>query len=213
MTKHLAKGLLLAVFFLSFSISPIGASGEQPETMGAKLVAPVEGALKYPFTKDESIRCGRWRKGSQDYPYFGAPRDRNRRRHAGVDLYPVGGAGSPVRAVADGTIIKIAPFYTRANGEVTYAVLVDHHDFVANYAELLKPDIKASAPVRQGEVLGRVSGTKQLHFEMYTRGTKDWSKWYGERPANLIDPTDLLKMLLMGQASAEGQAPLSRPSP
>ncbi len=32
--------------------------------------------------------------------------------HAGVDLYPEGGAGSSVKAMADGSIIKIAPFYT-----------------------------------------------------------------------------------------------------
>jgi murein DD-endopeptidase MepM/ murein hydrolase activator NlpD len=159
-----------------------------------ELGAPLEGKPEYPFTKNESINCGRWERNSQDFPYFGAPRG-NARKHAGVDIYPQGGAGSPVISLADGVIIKIAPFYTRANGEVTYGVLVDHADFVANYAELEKPDTTVSTVIKQGEIIGRVSGTRQLHFELYAKGTKDWLRWYGKQPEDLMDPTEIILKL------------------
>ncbi len=174
------------------SVSSPSAAVERLQISATGLVAPLESVPKYPFTEEESIRSGRWRKNSQDYPYFGAPRNRNTRFHAGVDIYPQGGAGSAVRALADGTVIKIAAFYTRANGEVTYGVLVDHGAFVANYAELMKPDMEVAARIRQGQVLGRIGGTKQLHLELYAKGTKDWSRWRGKRPENLLDPTDIL---------------------
>ena len=91
------------------------------------ITPPFDGPFKYPFTKKGSVECGRWRSGSQDYPYFGAPRDGNARKHAGIDLYPAGGEGTPVRSMRDGRVVRIAPFYTRRNGEITYAVLVDHN--------------------------------------------------------------------------------------
>jgi len=188
------------------SVASPSAAAERLQVSATGLVAPLESAPKYPFTKDGSIRSGRWRKDSQDYPYFGAPRDRNTRHHAGVDMYPHGGAGSTVRALADGTVIKVAPFYTRANGEVTYGVLVDHGDFVANYAELRKPDIQVAADIRQGQVLGRIGGTQQLHFELYAQGTTDWSRWRGRRPDNLLNPTDLLLTVFDRQA-AQGRRP------
>lgn len=168
------------------------AASEQSNASMTELVVPIEGKAKYPFSKNESISCGQWVKSSQDYPYFGAPRDHDRRRHAGVDVYPEGGSGSSVKALADGIIIKIAPFYTRANGEVTYGVLVDHAEFVGNYAELNKPDIKVMTTVKQGQIIGTISGTKQLHFELYTKGTKDWLRWYGKKPDDLMDPTEML---------------------
>ena len=166
----------------------------QPQTTAPPaLIAPVEGKPLYPFTKDASISCGHWESGSQDYPYFGAPRDGNTRTHAAIDIYPPGGEGATVKAMKDGTVIKVAPFYTRANGEVTYGVLIDHGDFVANYAELKPPSVGVGAAVKQGQVIGSVSGTLQLHFEKYEPGTKDWTHgWYGTRPANLLDPTQMM---------------------
>lgn len=91
------------------------------------ITPPFDGPLKYPFTKKSSMECGRWRSGSQDYPYFGAPRDGNARKHAGIDLYPFNGEDTPVRSMLDGTVVKVATFYKRRNGEITYAVLVDHN--------------------------------------------------------------------------------------
>lgn len=191
--------LFLTCFGICLCMSPLSASAEQFKISIAELVAPFETRPKYPLNKNESIKCGQWRKNSQDYPYFGAPRENKKRNHAGVDIYPQGGAGSPVKALSDGIIIKIAPFYTRASGEVTYGVLVDHAGFVVNYAELEKPGSTVSTVVKKGEIIGRISGTRQLHFELYAKGTKDWVRWYGKQPDNLIDPTEMLIKLFNKQ--------------
>ena len=155
------------------------------------IACPLDGTPLYPFTRDASVACGHWPPGSTDYPYFGAPRN-GTRLHAGVDIYPSAGAGSPVYAIADGTIIRIEPFYTRANGEVTYAMLIDHGDYVANYGEVQPPALKPGDRVSKGVVIGRVSGTVQLHFELYSPGTTNWVWWYGAKPANLLDPAPMM---------------------
>lgn len=162
----------------------------------SRLCAPVDGPPLYPFTREESIACGHWPSGSTDYPYFGAPRN-GTRLHAGIDIYPPSGEGSPVAALKAGTVMKAGLFYTRYTGEETFAVLVDHGDFVANYAELrpLESWVQPGAPVERGQLIGYVSGTVQLHFEMYTPGTTSWLSWYGPQPANLIDPTDAILRL------------------
>lgn len=166
---------------------------QAPEEVAPELVPPLDGPPLYPFTKDPSIACGQWPAGSQDYPYFGAARDNNSRIHAGIDVYPPAGEGAPTKAMKDGTVLKVAPFYTRYTGEVTYGVLVDHGDFVANYAELQPPTIKAGDGVKQGDLLGYIGGTRQLHFEKYTPGTTDWiSGWYGKKPVNLLDATGMM---------------------
>jgi hypothetical protein len=166
------------------------------EGTNRRLCAPVPGPPLYPLTKDGSIACGHWSAGSTDYPYFGAPRN-GTRLHAGVDIYPPGGEGTPVRAVKPGTVVTTGTFYTRANGEQTYAILVDHGDFVADYGEVKKPEswVVPGATVERGQVIGYVSGTVQLHFEMYAPGTTSWLQWYGPQPANLIDPTSYMLML------------------
>ena len=160
-----------------------------------EIAAPFDGALKYPFTKRYSQKCGHWRSGSQDYPYFGAPRNGNARRHAGIDLYPVRGAGTPIKAIQDGKVIRIGPFYQRRDGEVTYALLIDHKEYVANYAELRKPILETGAVVRKKQTIGFLSGTEHLHFELYTPGTEGWAHWHGKIPPNLIDPTGICNRL------------------
>lgn len=188
------EGLLTCLLFLLPHIFPVAAGAAPLNT--AELVSPVEGALTYPFTKDASIRCGRWKVNSQDYPYFGAPRNRNARKHAGIDIYPAQGEGAPVKAMKAGKVINAALFYTRANGEKTYGILIDHGDFVANYAELKKPDIRVGRVIEQGQTIGRISGTGQLHLELYAAGTTDWLRWYGDRPPNLLDPTSVVMSVL-----------------
>lgn len=172
-----------------------GTRSEEPWLAG--LIAPVEGQPVYPFTAEESIACRHWPSGSLDYPYFGAPRN-GTRLHAGIDIYPAGGDGAPVRAMKDGTVIMVAAFYTRYTGEVTYGVLVDHGDFVANYAELRPPGVVAGSVLSRGDIVGLVSGTRQLHFEMYTPGTTSWHSWYGTQAADLIDPTAMMLKVFAG---------------
>lgn len=171
-----------------------GAQATVASTAAPALIQPMDGAPKYPFTKDASIACGHWPQGSLDYPYFGAPRERTR-IHAGIDIYPPAGVGTPVKAMKAGKVIKVEVFYTRATGEQTYGVLINHGDFVANYAELQPPSVKVGDAVGQGTLLGGISGTQQLHFEMYTPGTTNWLQWYGAQPANLLDPTAMMLQL------------------
>ncbi len=158
------------------------------ETAYGVMCPPTEGAPIYPFTEAEAIACGKWATEPMDYPYFGAPRESGR-THAGVDIYPAAGEGAPVRAMKDGTVLKVEIFFVRYTGEQTYAVLIDHGDLVANYAELRTPDLRPGDRVGGGSLIGYLSSTRQLHFEMYTPGTTSWMPWYGEKPANLIDPT------------------------
>jgi len=195
-TVHL-EGLQAKQEPLSDDSAPVDSSPDPaPQPVKPDLIAPMNGQPLYPFTRDESISCGHWPSGSQDYPYFGAPRDSNTRTHAGVDIYPPEGVGAPVKAMKDGTVLKVAPFYTRYTGEVTYALLVDHGDFVANYAELQPPSLQKGSVVKQGDILGNISGTVQLHFEMYSPGTVDWTRgWYGEKPSNLLDATSMMLQL------------------
>jgi murein DD-endopeptidase MepM/ murein hydrolase activator NlpD len=156
-----------------------------------EIACPLDGIPLYPLTKDASIACGHWPAGSTDYPYFGAPRE-GTRLHAGVDIYPPAGEGAPVYAIKDGVIILVEPFYTRASGEITYGMLVDHGDCVVNYGEVQLPSLMEGDPVSRGQAIARVSGTAQLHFELYAPGTTDWLQWYGPQPSNLLDPTSIL---------------------
>ena len=160
-----------------------------------ELVAPLDGGLARPFTAKEAMLSGHWKKGSRDLPHFGAVRNPTGRQHAGVDLYPVAGEGAAVRSMADGEVLVSAPFYTRRNGEKTFGLLVDHGDMVVNYAEI-RPIKAVGDKVKQGELLGTVSGTAQLHLELYAAGTRRWiGGWYGSRPEWLLDPTPMMLKL------------------
>jgi murein DD-endopeptidase MepM/ murein hydrolase activator NlpD len=197
--RHLIEALAVLAVTTLIAVEAVRDAGASPLTdqTGDKqqigeMASPFDSALKYPFTKRDSLKSGRWRSRSQDYPYFGAPRGRNGRRHAGIDLYPVTGAGTAVKAIQDGTVIKIGPFYRRRNGEITYAMLIDHKEYVANYAELTKPTLVTGAAVKKEQIIGFLSGTQQLHFGLHPPGTTDWLSWYGKIPPNLIDPTDIM---------------------
>lgn len=191
-----AKVILTGLLFLLPGIFPSAAQAGPIST--SDLIFPTNESLKYPFTKNASLRCRRWKANSQDYPYFGAPRNRNSRKHAGIDIYPAGGEGTPVKAMKDGQVIKVAPFFTRSNGEKTYSVLIDHGDFVTNYAELKKPPIRVGQRIGQGDSIGSISGTGQLHLELYEAGTSDSVRWCGERPRHLLDPTSVMMGVLSG---------------
>ncbi|MBU1944641.1 MAG: M23 family metallopeptidase, partial [Actinobacteria bacterium] len=156
-----------------------------------EVIAPFDDFPIYPFTRDESIACGAWASDPLDYPYFGAPRQ-GTRLHAGIDIYPPEGPGARVFAVKDGTVIRVEPFYTRYTGEVTWCVMVDHGDWVVNYGEVYPPSLAVGDRLEKGDLVGLVSGTAQLHMELYTPGSTDWLLWYGPQPANLLDPTALM---------------------
>jgi murein DD-endopeptidase MepM/ murein hydrolase activator NlpD len=100
---------------------------------------------------------------------YGAKRDKGKRKHAGCDLYaPV---GTPVFAVADGTVKQFGAFYLG-----TYALVVDHGDFVVRYGEIKKDTAQSLAigsKVKKGQKIGLVGkltglSISMVHFEMFS---------------------------------------------
>jgi murein DD-endopeptidase MepM/ murein hydrolase activator NlpD len=135
-----------------------------------------------------------------DYPYtrgdtaFGAERDGGARLHAGCDL--VTGVGTPVYAVGDGIVLDYYYFYSS-----TYAVEVQHADFIVRYGEIsgLADGVNIGSRVKRGQMIARVgrldSGNSMLHFEMYSgEGTGNLTT--GDLPykrrSDLMDPTQYL---------------------
>ncbi len=125
---------------------------------------------------------------------FGAPRDHGRRSHAGCDLYaPI---GTPVLAVADGTVLAVYDFYL-----TTWAVEVDHGAFIVRYGEVTRSipsGVKPGHKVSRGQVVGHVGrlaglNFSMLHFEMYSGAKTGPLTNRARKPfmrrADLIDPT------------------------
>lgn len=129
---------------------------------------------------------------------FGDARSGGKRHHAGVDL--IAPPGTQIKAIADGTIVNFYSFYSG-----TYALFVDHGDFVINYGENagMAPGLGIGSTVKAGQVIASVgrlgSGASMLHMEMYAPGTTQNAQWWGSnRPPNLINPTDFVTQLLEG---------------
>lgn len=128
------------------------------------------------------------------------------RLHAGCDIYVP--EATPVKAIANGRIVRdLTPFY-----QGTAAIVVEHSLGVVRYGELsFEPPIDGgvySCPadgfVEEGRVLGYVKTTKypvpMLHFELYSGNadgplTNRKNEPY-QRRNDLVDPTNLLKLLL-----------------
>lgn len=119
------------------------------------------------------------------------------RKHAGIDLYAP--AGTTVRAMADGKVIAVYPFYCE-----TYAIEVNHGSFIARYGEIDKHKanifVARGSTVKRGEklgVVGKLVGitvpSNMLHLEMYET-TAAGALTVKENPPyqrrkDLIDPT------------------------
>lgn len=129
---------------------------------------------------------------------FLADRSNKKRYHVGVDIFC--SDGEEVVACADGRVVAFFKFYMTNAGEQSYALLVEHGDFVINYGE-----VKADSPTRYGWQVGsqvqagqkiaRVSSTNMIHFETYRTGTTVSSRWMQNEaapPPSLRDPTNFL---------------------
>ena len=139
---------------------------------------------------------------------FGAQRNPNNcgaRRHAAVDL--TANPGTEVRAVTNGTILDSYRFY-----ENTYALVVDHYDFIIRYGEVTLIDGKAPkhskndqpVHVKAGEVIAKVgliqsSQYSMLHLEIF-KGSLDGNLSSCitpfQRREDLLDPTDFVDKLI-----------------
>ena len=142
---------------------------------------------------------------------FGARRERGR-VHAGCDIYVP--EGTPVKAVAGGKIRQdLTLFYQK-----TASFVIEHDFFTVRYGELsFEPPIRSgvysnprSGFVEEGRVLGYVKVTNypvpMLHFEMYSgKATGPLTVRTNaptQRRADLLDPTDWLKLWLNQMNSA-----------
>ena len=142
-----------------------------------------------PFIPSQSWHTGALR--------FGANRAGGTRKHAGCDLYaPI---GTPVLAVADGTVKGFAAFYMG-----TFALTVDHGDFWIRYGKIsdkIAAGLAANSKFKEGQQIGDVGdllglNLSMVHFEMYSGASSGPLTVPGRAPymrrADLIDPTSHL---------------------
>ena len=106
---------------------------------------------------------------------WGAPRDGGRRRHQGIDL--LAAAGTPVVAVASGTITRLS---TRDRGRGGISLwLRDAQGIVYYYAHNQHNLVRLGQRVRAGQLLARVGATgnakggpPHLHFQIHPGGRR-----------------------------------------
>lgn len=148
-----------------------------------------------------------------EYPHPGSfGYIRKNHTHEGVDLYA--NEGDAVYAMEDGVVTKIIPF----TGEIanspwwnnTYSILVKHHAFSLNYGELIPVEnLKDGDIVKAGDIIGHIRTVllidkgrpmAMLHLEMYDKDTSEpITEWTlgSEKPKNLMNPTDMLKDIIL----------------
>lgn len=145
---------------------------------------------------------------------FLANRSNKKRYHVGVDLFCSN--GEEVIACADGEVVAFYKFYLTNAGEQSYALLVDHGDFVINYGEVkadsaLRYGWQVGTTVTAGQKIARVSTTNMIHFETYRAGTKANARWMQDGsnpPASLRDPTKfLVDLSVSGKRMKPGGVP------
>jgi murein DD-endopeptidase MepM/ murein hydrolase activator NlpD len=102
---------------------------------------------------------------------FGSNRNNGRRAHAGCDLYFE--KGTWIYAIADGTVTRGPyPFYCE-----TFALEVDHGEFLARYGEIQKTTtVKEGDTIHGGEQIAKVGHligiqvpSDMLHLELYEK--------------------------------------------
>jgi murein DD-endopeptidase MepM/ murein hydrolase activator NlpD len=104
---------------------------------------------------------------------WGAPRDGGRRRHQGIDL--LAPAGTPLVAVADGSITRISN-YDHGLGGISLR-LTDHAGTGYYYAHNQRDLVHLGQHVRRGQVIAQVGATgnarggpPHLHFQLHPGG-------------------------------------------
>jgi biotin carboxyl carrier protein len=176
--------------------------GPEGQPAGEPAAAAADGTRKFFFPLSPVPRDS-WTVRPRCY---GAPR-KGMRAHAGCDLYaPV---GTIVHAITDGTVVRgPEPFYAE-----TYAIEVDHGDFLARYGEVQKTAfvrqgdrVKAGQPIAKvGRLVGISVPSAMLHLELYDKSahgrltvpaaqsarTKDGRAFF--RRKDLIDPQPRLE--------------------
>lgn len=169
--------------------------------------AAEESALHHPrgpFFPLAKLPTEDWASGMRA---FGSNRSGGKRAHAACDLYAP--KGTPIYAIADGTVVQKAYYFYCE----TYALEVDHGEFVARYGEIqAKVPVKAGQAVKAGQRIasvGHLQGitvpSDMLHLELYDKsqtgklsvpaaaGRKRADGIPFLRRKDLIDPTEKLR--------------------
>jgi murein DD-endopeptidase MepM/ murein hydrolase activator NlpD len=169
-------------------------SGDQQQQQ--QVTGGQAGDFCFPFKTPPAVS---WHTGAR---YFGAPRDKGRRKHGGCDLIkPV---GEQIHAVADGVLVhEETDFYMRTN-----YVTFQHGPYLIRYGEIMPGSTnraKRGWTVKKGQVIAKVGqlidkhGVKKshmLHFEMYAHGN-DHSTLRSDRGpymrrSDIMDPAPFL---------------------
>jgi len=96
--------------------------------------------------------------------------EQERRAHSGLDI--AAAEGTPIKAVADGTVIDTGDFFFSGN-----MIYIDHgQGIVSLYAHLSKISVKPGDKIKQGQIIGNVGQTGRvtgphLHFAIYANQT------------------------------------------
>ena len=130
---------------------------------------------------------------------FGSSRSNGKRLHAGCDLYAK--AGSPIRAMNDGIVMRPVEFFYMG----TRVLTIKHNNFIARYGEIshAAEGIENGTQVKKGQIIGYVGVLKfksgnvmsMLHLELYSgtmSGPLSVSGTKYKRRGDLIDPTSIL---------------------
>jgi murein DD-endopeptidase MepM/ murein hydrolase activator NlpD len=122
------------------------------------------------------------------------------RWHVGVDLFA--NKGDVVVACEAGRIVNFHRFLRTNSGQQSWALLVEHSGAVVNYGEVRGDSLEAhglskGSSVHAAQPIGFISDTSMLHFETYTKGTRNSHRWLkGEPPPRvLLNPTKYLLFL------------------